>query len=234
MERGNGNTVLLTVIGVATLLVALVGATFAYFTASINTSNDGIVNVTTSQLSGLTVTSAFSGTQSPLYPGWVGYQYVDVEATGASTTSTAYSLVLTVAGSGTGVSALLGDVQYAACKVTGANGAAATADFAASTLATATVNSAGTQYYMENGDVQLPATCTAITADVASPYTSGTTLDATGDKTLTSYQEIVGGTHDKYYIIYRYLNKEDQSTQMGANFTVTPAVTVVPQTTPAP
>ncbi len=37
-ERGNnnGNTVLLTVIGVATLLVALVGATFAYFSASIN------------------------------------------------------------------------------------------------------------------------------------------------------------------------------------------------------
>ena len=37
MEKGNDkNTVLLTVIGIATLLVAIVGATFAYFTASVN------------------------------------------------------------------------------------------------------------------------------------------------------------------------------------------------------
>lgn len=35
-RNNNGNTILLTVIGVATLLVALVGATFAYFSATIN------------------------------------------------------------------------------------------------------------------------------------------------------------------------------------------------------
>lgn len=35
-KNNNGNTILLTVIGVATLLVALVGATFAYFSATIN------------------------------------------------------------------------------------------------------------------------------------------------------------------------------------------------------
>ena len=34
-ERKSGNTVLLTVIGIATLLVAIVGATFAFFTANI-------------------------------------------------------------------------------------------------------------------------------------------------------------------------------------------------------
>ena len=43
----NGNTVLLTVIGVATLLVALVGATFAYFTATISNSQAQSVTVTT-------------------------------------------------------------------------------------------------------------------------------------------------------------------------------------------
>jgi hypothetical protein len=37
MEKGNDkNAVLLTVIGIATLLVAIVGATFAYFTAQVN------------------------------------------------------------------------------------------------------------------------------------------------------------------------------------------------------
>ena len=34
------NTILLTVIAIATLLVAVVGATFAYFTASITTTGD--------------------------------------------------------------------------------------------------------------------------------------------------------------------------------------------------
>lgn len=33
MKEGKGNTILLTIVGIATLLVAVVGATFAYFTA---------------------------------------------------------------------------------------------------------------------------------------------------------------------------------------------------------
>lgn len=53
MERNNGNTILLTVIGIATLLVALVGATFAYFTASINNANSQTVSVTTATPAGL-------------------------------------------------------------------------------------------------------------------------------------------------------------------------------------
>lgn len=47
MERGNGNTVLLTVIGVATLLVALVGATFAYFTANATSTSTQSLSITT-------------------------------------------------------------------------------------------------------------------------------------------------------------------------------------------
>lgn len=39
MENKKGNSVLLTIIGVATLLVALVGATFAYFSASATSTN---------------------------------------------------------------------------------------------------------------------------------------------------------------------------------------------------
>ena len=45
------NTILLTVIAVATLLVAVVGATFAYFTAQGGTSVQTPVNVTTAQTS---------------------------------------------------------------------------------------------------------------------------------------------------------------------------------------
>ncbi len=46
MERKN--TMLLTVVAVATLLVAVVGATFAYFTATGNVNAQSTVNVTTS------------------------------------------------------------------------------------------------------------------------------------------------------------------------------------------
>ena len=52
-KNGNGNTVLLTVIGVATLLVALVGATFAYFTATVSNSQAQSVTVTTATPVGL-------------------------------------------------------------------------------------------------------------------------------------------------------------------------------------
>ncbi len=52
-SRNNGNTILLTVIGIATLLVALVGATFAYFTASINNSNSQTLSASTASPAGL-------------------------------------------------------------------------------------------------------------------------------------------------------------------------------------
>lgn len=37
MNDGKGNTILLTIIGIATLLIAVIGATFAYFTAILST-----------------------------------------------------------------------------------------------------------------------------------------------------------------------------------------------------
>ena len=58
MERKN--TVLLTVIAIATLLVAVVGATFAYFTASnsVNTNSTGDTSIkATQELVGATLTS---------------------------------------------------------------------------------------------------------------------------------------------------------------------------------
>ena len=69
MERKN--MVLLTVIAVATLLVAVVGATFAYFTASTSTTGQTEATVTTNKLDGANVT--FNSTASKLelldYPG---------------------------------------------------------------------------------------------------------------------------------------------------------------------
>ncbi len=46
MKEGKNNTVLLTVIGIATLLVAVVGATFAYFSAQLSgTENQSTMTI---------------------------------------------------------------------------------------------------------------------------------------------------------------------------------------------
>jgi predicted ribosomally synthesized peptide with SipW-like signal peptide len=56
MERKN--TVLLTVIAVATLLVAVIGATFAYFTATVSGTAQNTVQVTTSSIDTVNTTAA--------------------------------------------------------------------------------------------------------------------------------------------------------------------------------
>ena len=69
------NTVLLTVIGIATLLVAIVGATFAYFTAKTTSDGAGVSGkVTTANIGGATVTFAGEASKFELldYPGGLG------------------------------------------------------------------------------------------------------------------------------------------------------------------
>lgn len=73
MERKN--TILLTVIAVATLLVAVVGATFAYFTATTTQSGAGeTATGSTADLKGATLTLAPSGNIKSFfkYPGGYG------------------------------------------------------------------------------------------------------------------------------------------------------------------
>lgn len=55
------NTMLLTVIAVATLLVAVVGATFAYFTATNNATGTTNVSTTTETVGAVTVTNPTAG-----------------------------------------------------------------------------------------------------------------------------------------------------------------------------
>lgn len=68
-DQTRGNTILMTVIGVATLLVALVGATFAYFSATVSNASNQSVSITTAtpaaleykQTKALTLTNAKPG-----------------------------------------------------------------------------------------------------------------------------------------------------------------------------
>ena len=91
MERKN--TVLLTVIAVATLLVAVVGATFAYFTATNggNTTVEESANTTTANVGSqnLDMTSVVAGGDMK-YPG--GILVAGVEVKGTVTGDNAYDM----------------------------------------------------------------------------------------------------------------------------------------------
>ncbi len=86
------NMVLLTVIAVATLLVAVVGATFAYFTANVTnnynqTGNNGQTNVTASKVASKTIVGTVSDeagefTATDVYPGHKEIAALQVQVTG--------------------------------------------------------------------------------------------------------------------------------------------------------
>jgi len=106
MENGkNSNTVLLTVLGVATLLVALVGATFAYFSATVSNEDAQSVSITTAtpvaliykhQNGALTMTNSVPGsskTATFLVRNPDGTDE-DLDTAGASTVAQQYDLHL--------------------------------------------------------------------------------------------------------------------------------------------
>lgn len=221
-ERKNGNTVLLTVIGVATLLVALVGATFAYFTATVNTSGNKDIQVQTTQVAGLTMTSTASTVGVPVYPGWVGYQTIDIQATGDAGKAK-YKLELNFednnSSSATTYTALLGDLKYAVC---GAKDQASAFTIGASqfTAASAQVSADGQQYSMTGGVVAFPTGCDQIIAEG--------TVSTTGLHEIENNIEIEHGKYNRYFVMYDFENKEDsQNAAMGASFKATPKLTVL-------
>ena len=78
------NTILLTVIAVATLLVAVVGATFAYFTAASTAGdpNDTAATGTTTTVGGVNLVATSASTDNDIaYPGGYVVAGVKVEAT---------------------------------------------------------------------------------------------------------------------------------------------------------
>ncbi len=82
-----GQTIFLSVIGIATLLVAIIGATFAYFTTTMTGENQGKINVGSAKLPAISYT-AEAITASNIYPGWTSEDKtatITVAAGGAGT-----------------------------------------------------------------------------------------------------------------------------------------------------
>lgn len=154
----NKNNVLLTVIGVATLLVVLVGASFAYFTATSQTTAE---DVTTGKLE---ITSALAATeQSSIKPTTFSASNADSNAdvakftfnvNGAGTTVTEATYKIQLLGAAAGISSTegkggeLADIEYALYKGTAASGTmVSTGSF--STITDATI--VGSDYALADG-----------------------------------------------------------------------------------
>lgn len=109
MKENKGTTVLLTVIGIATLLVAVVGATFAYFSATVvetdpeNDNKDVVVEAATvgtiTFTHGNTIDLCDDTKASPnclIYPGAQEAKTFTVEADANSTVPVEYTVYLVV------------------------------------------------------------------------------------------------------------------------------------------
>ena len=111
MSEGKNNTVMLTIIGIATLLIAVVGATFAYFSAQL-TGTDSEKEYT---VRSATVGTEFNGgvdlTATGIYPkaeAW-GTKTFSIKTTATKGVSTKYSITLVIDDNDTTTDATISD-----------------------------------------------------------------------------------------------------------------------------
>lgn len=69
MGENKGQTIFLSVIGIATLLVAIIGATFAYFTTTMKNGGETGSQIKTAELKAVTFTTTAGKTLTDVYPG---------------------------------------------------------------------------------------------------------------------------------------------------------------------
>jgi hypothetical protein len=200
------NTILLTVIAIATLLVAVVGATFAYFTASITTTNDdnATTTITTQTLVSAVMDMGSSVTASNVLPGHEEIKTVTVTGDG-SATSKSVDAVITVTQNIPSV--LASDVTWTLYEFTGIK----TFDACTNTVATDTT---GNKYYE-----------TASCADLSSGKAVLSSSDVTNN--VATYDLVVAyNTKSTYVLKVDYANTQevqnaDGSDQSGQTYSVT-------------
>ena len=98
MAEKKGTTILLTVIGIATLLVTLVGATFAYFTATLsdsNVDNEDVV-ITAATLGEIVYTHSDTILLDNAYPGATDEIEFSVKSPDTATADVDYDVYLVV------------------------------------------------------------------------------------------------------------------------------------------
>lgn len=194
------NTVLLTVIAVATLLVAVVGATFAYFTATTTPAgNGGQADVTTTTVGNVDLTMAATTVSNELkYPG--GYLAVGASVT-ATDTDTAYDYDLTYTVNGTITNGTATELTWTLYEVS----AEVATPISGCTLSE---TAAGETQYKYTG-------CTVATALTGGTEVKTGTVAASGSETVTATLETLKtsnvGTVTYYYLVVNYPDNGNQN-----------------------
>ena len=187
------NVIFLSVIAVATLLTAVIGTTFAYFTANITTSNAANSNTTvkTKVIAGAVMDMGSKIEATGVYPGYKTVKPITVTGSGVADSQPANATITVTPSLG----AFATDVTWKLYKSS-----------SAITCASSPVTT-GTQYY-DN------ATCTI-------PEGAEVVID-NGAATAKSYNVSVAyNTKDSYYLVVEYANKSDQTaTQSGQSFSI--------------
>ncbi len=213
MERKN--TILLTVIAIATLLVAVVGATFAYFTATITDErgadgNNGNTNVTAGKVAGATVVGVVDGaagsfTTTDVYPGHKEVAALSVKVTAENSGASKINIVYDVTNNTFAKDNIKVSVYKTNTKVNTAE------NYFNCTKETGSVTGA-TSYF---------ETCTVAETTLGTLVGTSTLLDtgATTNKVIAT-DTVTGsasGNTVYYYVVVEYVNQEsDQNAEFNA------------------
>ena len=224
------NTILLTVIAIATLLVAVVGATFAYFTASVTTTNENpTTTVNTKKMASATMKVSGDVDPKEAYPGFKMVRTIDVDGAG-SAGDVGIQARITITPT---IDASFGDtIKYAIYKVSNDDG-----------TTKKTPVTCGTPEYKT-----MPKTVTEgeTTKDITAHYMDTTCDVPSGVEVMTGKSgsfsngtsvtidvDIEYNTHDTYYVYVEYENKDEaQNSQSGKTFKVEITAKEVVKTVP--
>ena len=211
------NMVLLTVIAVATLLVAVVGATFAYFTATSTTSgNDTTTSATTAQLATLSWTAEETGRSPQVYPGFKAFQAYTLAAGG--TGSARYQLKLTA---NVDPAFKSGDVTYSIYKATSE---VTSSLFTPGTANVDTTTQPGVARYSITGAAFDSEGLTAVVENEPLTTVSDTVITGEGVQNVNT---INGGTTEYYVLVLDFPNKPEVQTQQNATFSASLKLTAM-------
>lgn len=208
------NVIFLSVIAVATLLTAVIGTTFAYFTANFTVSNQENANssVKTKTLVGTTVTlgAPIKPTET-VYPGFKAVQEITVTGTSGEVDG-----VVTLTVTPTIASEFGSDIEWTLYQ---SDDTAITCD---APVTNTTADAAGNKVYQSTN-------CTGITASTAKAIVTNTGSDA---KTTSNITVKAGATH-KFYLVAEYKNNESaaQNAAQGKSFSFTVSAKQVDNTT---
>ena len=212
------NTILLTVIAVATLLVAVVGATFAYFTATSSVTgegNEGTVNTATNIGSVAINQTDIAASNNTIYPGTMNYVGTIIQATKTDTTEN-FTLDYSLTGTVSVTAAFAHDITWKLYKV-----AASETSPVSCAEVTKTPTATGTQY---SQSCTLGKSLTGDSVGDGSLVAQGT-LTAGETSSPVSYADgsvDTDGGSDYYYLVVEYPNKQtEQDDDQGKNITMT-------------